>query len=1166
MKLHRLCTEVAIQILQRKILVVFLLVSPVLLSPGLVSQEQSDANDTDIKKLFEKNPELALKRVQEESLERRKNFVSSMVDLYQGGDWTLALKAGTVLRETGTEAPGTVLPIILDRLKSARKNGDRTGRLRNIRMLGDMGVAQDPVVKQLVKELKSDEEAFQRSALAALANLGTGASRALPDVKKFLDHPSLSMRRQAFATLRKCGKGKPLVSSLGPALTSRDPYIRRSALRLIEQTDASVKRVISPLFKMVRDETNKNATRTSALSMIARAGTEASGLVDQLVAFGRSAPASMRPQVQETLNSIKKDNTAPSTKSLSLNCREGKTVRFTCQADDPDDLTDGLRANIIQKPKHGSLNREGKRTFIYRSKYGNTETVTFKWRMKDPRDQSPPEKATIRIQPDTSPPIIQTARVVDTDRKAIRIHMNEPVTAESAEKAGNYRLNGSDISKVSLVQKGYVVRLTTGVLDPEQSYEIAVSGLADRSSRGNPISSDVTLPVVQEVAERNGLLLYGPADGHPNDASEHGRDGTLTDGASISNRMGKGGAFQFAGQKGNKKNAVNFGKVEELQAADTFTVGFWFRRKEHLNSDSNHGTSNIMFSQGSDSANDNLEIGTDGKNVEVYMDTESGGGTDSWNGGITENRWYHLAFSYDSSRKREAWLYLNGKTIKKWSMGGPLRSAGAPVTIGNTFHQEAPFSGWMDEVFVYDRALNAEEINELKGIQPYQRGKEPYRSEQLVLLAPGDGDAQDRSGYRRHGTISGNVRIPEKLGKEGAFSFGADKEKTGTVQFPMGRSLSGARHMTVAFWFRRRINDRKSSDKNSSVDLFRYGTADTNSITTISASSSGLSANLRTDRGKETMNWKKDLEEGRWYHLTLTYNGAEQKARLFVDGKEVSTLSDTGKKLKEINQTVKVSLGATENGERVSSGYLDELILYRRSLGTDEVKRVKGYRPHSRKNLLLLARGNGSPEDRSGNKHHGKLRDGASITKKEGIRGAFRFAGKEGNKQNSVNFGKIKGLQEAKSLSVAFWFRRTKDRGGTSNHGTANIMFSQGGDDPNDNFEIGTSGSNVQVYLQSQETNDIKEWNGSIENDRWYHLAFTYNANRKNEAWLYINGEVVKKWSGWEGGLVEAPSPVTIGNTFHVETPFQGLMDEVFVYGRSLNSDEIHTIIEPQGE
>ncbi|MCP4581337.1 MAG: LamG domain-containing protein, partial [candidate division Zixibacteria bacterium] len=168
-----------------------------------------------------------------------------------------------------------------------------------------------------------------------------------------------------------------------------------------------------------------------------------------------------------------------------------------------------------------------------------------------------------------------------------------------------------------------------------------------------------------------------------------------------------GSALYFDGED----DYVDCGDIDVLDAPNAFTIEFWFNRDSDIESNSNHGTSNIMFAKASDAYNDNIELGTDGTKIEIYLDTVSLDGTLDFDAGIQNNVWYHLVLTYDSSEAEETELHLNGESVKSWAEWGIFdNSEASPVTIGDTAHEETPFNGKIDEVRIWNRALSSDEI------------------------------------------------------------------------------------------------------------------------------------------------------------------------------------------------------------------------------------------------------------------------------------------------------------------------------------------------------------------------------------------------------------------------------------------------------------------------
>ena len=78
-------------------------------------------------------------------------------------------------------------------------------------------------------------------------------------------------------------------------------------------------------------------------------------------------------------------------------------------------------------------------------------------------------------------------------------------------------------------------------------------------------------------------------------------------------------------------------------------------------------------------------------------------------------------------------------------------------------------------------------------------------------------------------------------------------------------------------------------------------------------------------------------------------------------------------------------------------------------------------------------------------------------TRHPNINYAFSFDGDD----DIVFCGDIVNLRTPSYFTVKFWFKRTDDNSGNSNHGINNIMYSKGSDGDNDNIEIGSEGNNL---------------------------------------------------------------------------------------------------------
>ena len=206
---------------------------------------------------------------------------------------------------------------------------------------------------------------------------------------------------------------------------------------------------------------------------------------------------------------------------------------------------------------------------------------------------------------------------------------------------------------------------------------------------------------------------------------------------------------------------ISCGDITDLRRPGYFTVMFWFKRTEDNSGtsyDSNHKTNNIMYSKGSDGNNDNIEIGSEGSEIEIYLDNSSGDDELSFDAGITNDTWYHLAVTYDQDQSDETTLFIDGSEVESWNNASGIldKSTGSPVTIGDTDHESAPFTGQIDEVAVWTSVLTPSQISAIYNSGSGIGNVTTSYSDNLELYIKFEQDLNDDSGNSHNGTFSGS--------------------------------------------------------------------------------------------------------------------------------------------------------------------------------------------------------------------------------------------------------------------------------------------------------------------------------------------------------------------------------------------------------------------------
>jgi hypothetical protein len=174
-----------------------------------------------------------------------------------------------------------------------------------------------------------------------------------------------------------------------------------------------------------------------------------------------------------------------------------------------------------------------------------------------------------------------------------------------------------------------------------------------------------------------------------------------------------GDALSFDGDD----DYVTFGDVDAMDRPSAFSVAMWFNRQAD-GAAAPHDINNVLIAQSSNSNNDNFVLGTEGDNVEIYLDSDGANTTVSatiGGTGIENDTWHHIVLTYDAAEPDELKLYFNGDFIADWSQfsGYLTNSPAAPLALGISHAdtlREGDFSGLIDEVGLWGRALTPTEI------------------------------------------------------------------------------------------------------------------------------------------------------------------------------------------------------------------------------------------------------------------------------------------------------------------------------------------------------------------------------------------------------------------------------------------------------------------------
>ncbi len=179
------------------------------------------------------------------------------------------------------------------------------------------------------------------------------------------------------------------------------------------------------------------------------------------------------------------------------------------------------------------------------------------------------------------------------------------------------------------------------------------------------------------------------------DITGRGRNGTIS-GATWTTSGHSGSALTFGGSA-----RVTVPDANELDLTAAMTLEAWVYPTA-VPTD----WSTVILKENSPSLAYALYAGTPANRPEGYVNNGADRGT-TGTAALPQNTWTHLATTYDGATLR---LYVNGTQVASQAVTGAIRTSSGVLSIGGNGVWGEYFSGRLDEVRIYNRALSAAEV------------------------------------------------------------------------------------------------------------------------------------------------------------------------------------------------------------------------------------------------------------------------------------------------------------------------------------------------------------------------------------------------------------------------------------------------------------------------
>jgi hypothetical protein len=313
------------------------------------------------------------------------------------------------------------------------------------------------------------------------------------------------------------------------------------------------------------------------------------------------------------------------------------------------------------------------------------------------------------------------------------------------------------------------------------------------------------------------------------------------------------------------------------------------------------GHTYALYSQGSEGDS----VGPTG-HMQVALDHQA-----QQAGPLPLGQWSHLATTYDGQSVR---LFVNAVQVASVAASGPLEVSNGVLRIGGNSLWGEHFSGRIDEVRIYNRALGAGELAADMGTPASGWLAAAYGFDETA-----GSTAADASGRQLTGTVINATWTTGRFGNGLAFN-GVNS----SVVVPHNPWLNLTTGMTLEAWV-------YPTDGGGWRTVMLKETADGHTFALYSDGNATPGAHLQAAADV--------IAEGTvpvplqtWTHLASTYDGAS--LHLYVNGVLTSTTAVTGV---PITSTLPLRIGGNTIWGEYFAGVIDEVRIYYRALTAAEI-------------------------------------------------------------------------------------------------------------------------------------------------------------------------------------------------------------------------------------
>jgi hypothetical protein len=419
----------------------------------------------------------------------------------------------------------------------------------------------------------------------------------------------------------------------------------------------------------------------------------------------------------------------------------------------------------------------------------------------------------------------------------------------------------------------------------------------------------------------NGLLAWYQFNGNALDSSGNNNHGNISGPVPTTDRWGrqdKALMFNGYGQYVSVANNV---------WSNALTLSAWIYVNDFGSTSTQSSGKGIFFKAPNTGYNQDydLNVGYDA-NADARACFVFGQGSTQYlalisNSILQTNQWYLITATRENGVAK---LYINGNLDKTANYTFTPYNQNHNLTLGMTNASIQSFSGKLDEMRIYNRALNVQEIAAIYNEQPYVG---------ILAWYPCNGNASDSSGNNLNGSVYGAVPTTDRFNNPNkALLF------NGYAQYIDVPYDIWSNNLTLSAWIY--VNDFGSTSSSNAGKLifFKAPNTGTNIDYMLSVGYDANSdARVSFNFGQGSSQYlaimsNSILQTNQWYLITASReNGV---AKLYINANLDAT---TNYSFTPINQSFNLKLGISHANEQSFNGKLDELRIYNYALNAGQI-------------------------------------------------------------------------------------------------------------------------------------------------------------------------------------------------------------------------------------